>query len=128
VGRDEAAQGRDGAPPRGSGTAGAHSFGEPLYRCARLTAAGHRGQVVLSEATTALGRDALPAGVALRDLGAHRLWDLSRPERVYQLVRSDLPGEFPPLRSLDAPPHNLPLQLTSFVGRERAPAARPASL
>jgi predicted ATPase/class 3 adenylate cyclase len=102
---------------------GAHYFGAPLYRCARLTATAHGGQVVLSQATYDLVRDALPAGVAVRDLGEHRLSDLARPERVFQLLGPDLPAEFPALRSLDALPHNLPLQLTSFVGRERELAA-----
>ena len=95
---------------------GGHYFGAPLYRCARLTAAAHGGQVVLSQATVDLVQDALPAGAGLRDLGEHRLKDLQRPERVVQLTAPDLPADFPPLRSLDARPHNLPLQLTSFVG------------
>ena len=98
---------------------GGHYFGAPLYRCARLTATAHGGQVVLSEAVTVLVRDALPAGAGLRDLGAHRLKDLQAPERVAQLLHPVLPAAFPPLRSLDALPHNLPRQLTSFVGRER---------
>jgi predicted ATPase/class 3 adenylate cyclase len=98
---------------------GGHYFGAPLYRCARLMGTAHGGQTVLSEAAAALVRDALPAGAALRDLGAHRLKDLATPERVFQLLHRDLPAAFPPLRSLDARPHNLPLQLTSFVGRER---------
>jgi predicted ATPase len=97
---------------------GGRYAGAPLYRCARLTATAHGGQVVLSGATAALVQDELPGG-RLRDLGEHRLQDLARPERVHQLVHPGLPGEFPPLRSLDARPHNLPLQLTSFVGRER---------
>jgi predicted ATPase/class 3 adenylate cyclase len=102
---------------------GAHYFGAPLYRCARLTAAAHGGQVVLSEAATAPVRDALPAGAALRDLGAHRLKDLHQPERVFQLAAPDLPSDFPPLRTLDLRPHNLPLQVTSFVGRDTEAAA-----
>ncbi len=73
-------------------------------------------------------RDALPAGVAVRDLGAHRLSDLTRPERVYQVVAAGAPAVFPPLRSLDALPNNLPVQLTSFVGRERDLAAVAALL
>ena len=64
-------------------------------------------------------RDALPAGASLRDLGEHRLQDLQRPEQVFQLLHPDLPADFPPLRSLDALPNNLPRQLTSFVGREQ---------
>ena len=69
-------------------------------------------------------RDALPAGAALRDLGEHRLKDLQRPERVSQLLHPDLPADFPPLRSLDALPHNLPRQATPFVGREARAGGR----
>src|SRR5262249_10985832 len=72
--------------------------------------------------TVDLVRDALPAGVALRDLGEHRLKDLDRPEHVFQLLPPAIPADFPPLRSLDLLPNNLPLQLTSFVGREREQA------
>jgi predicted ATPase/class 3 adenylate cyclase len=102
---------------------GGHYFGAPLYRCGRLMAAAHGGQVVLSAATQELVRDALPEGATLKDLGEHRLRDLQRPERVFQLLAPDLTPEFPPLRTLDALPNNLPLQLTSFVGRERELAA-----
>jgi hypothetical protein len=98
---------------------GQHYFGAPLYRCARLLATAHGGQVVLSAAAVALVRDALPPGAGLRDLGAHRLKDLPRPERVAQLTHPELGVDFPPLRSLDARATNLPRQLTSFVGRER---------
>ena len=97
---------------------GEHYFGAPLYRGARLLATAHGGQVLLSEAVATLVRDALPAGARLRDLEEHRLKDLQRPERVAQLAAPDLLGEFPPLRTLDALPNNLPLQLTSFAGRE----------
>ena len=97
---------------------GAHYFGAPLYRCARLTATAHRGQVVLSGATAELVADALPAEAGLLDLGPHRLKDLQRPERVAQLTHPGLPAAFPPLRSLDALPTNLPGQLTPLVGRE----------
>jgi predicted ATPase/class 3 adenylate cyclase/TolA-binding protein len=107
------------AYPAPGAAQGARYLGLPLVRCARLMATAHGGQTVLSEAVTVLVRDALPPGAALRDLGEHRLKDLQRPERVAQLTHPALPGAFPPLRSLDARPHNLPLQLTSFVGRER---------
>jgi class 3 adenylate cyclase len=80
---------------------GARYLGLPLVRCARLTATAHGGQTVLSEAATALVRDALPPGAGLRDFGEHRLKDLSGPERVAQLLHSELPADFPPLRSLD---------------------------
>jgi hypothetical protein len=84
-----------------------------------LLSAGHGGQVLLSAATHELVRDQLPAGINLADLGEHRLKDLFRPERVFQLVSPDLPSEFPPLRTLDTYRNNLPLQPTPLVGREK---------
>ncbi|HZQ07936.1 MAG TPA: adenylate/guanylate cyclase domain-containing protein, partial [Anaerolineae bacterium] len=86
---------------------------------ARLCAAAHGGQVLLSQATRDLVEQRLPEDVSLRDLGEHRLKDLDQPRRIFQLVIAELPDAFPPLRSLDALPHNLPIQLTSFVGRTR---------
>ncbi len=94
-------------------------FGPPLNRVARLVAAAHGGQVLLSLATQELVRDSLPPGVALRDMGSHRLKDLFRPERIYQLVAPGLPDQFPPLRTLDSHQTNLPVQPTPFIGRER---------
>jgi predicted ATPase/class 3 adenylate cyclase len=91
--------------------------GADVHRAARIAAAGHGGQVLLSETTSTLVTDELPAGVALRGLGEHRLKDL-RPERICQLVIDGLRSDFPPIRSLDRRPNNLPTQLTSFVGRE----------
>ena len=95
-------------------------FGPPLNRVARLMAAGHGGQTLLSAATQELTRDALPSSASLLDLGPHRLKDLGRPETVFQLLHPSLPAEFPPLSSLDNPslPNNLPQQVTSFIGRE----------
>ena len=89
-----------------------------LNRLARLLAAGHGGQVLLSLATQDLARDALPPGAGLRDLGEHPLRDLYRPERVFQLLHPDLPADFPPIRTLATRPNNLPLQPTPFLGRE----------
>jgi predicted ATPase/class 3 adenylate cyclase len=94
-------------------------YGPAVNRAARVSAAAHGGQVVVSHATEELIRDDLPAGAALTDLGEHRLRDLARPERIYQIDAPGLPDDFPPLRSIDAFPSNLPLQLSSFVGRER---------
>jgi predicted ATPase/class 3 adenylate cyclase len=94
-------------------------FGQALNRDARILAIGHGGQVLLSAAATALARDRLPDGVELIDLGSHRLRDLDRPEQVFQLAVDDLPRDFPALRSLTSRRSNLPLPLTSFVGRER---------
>jgi predicted ATPase/class 3 adenylate cyclase/Tfp pilus assembly protein PilF len=94
-------------------------FGPTLNRCARLLAAAHGGQILLSAATEELVRDALPPGVSLHSLGQHRLKDLQRPEHIFQVVHPDLPREFSSLRTLNAVPNNLPIQLTSFIGRER---------
>ncbi len=94
-------------------------IGYDINRTARIASVAHGGQVLLSDATRGLVADALPDGVTLRDLGAHRLKDLREPERLVQLVIDGLPDTFPALRSLDARPNNLPTQLTTFVGRER---------
>ncbi len=94
-------------------------FGPTLNRTARLLGIGNGGQVLISGVTAALVQTELPPETSLRDLGEHRLRDLARPENVYQLVAPGLAVEFPPLRSLDARRNNLPLQLKSFVGRER---------
>src|SRR5437667_7929399 len=78
-------------------------FGQPLNRVARLLAVGHGGQVLLSRTTYDLTHDTLPSGSTLKDLGEHRLRDLSRPEPLFQLLHPSLPSDFPPLRSLDNP-------------------------
>jgi predicted ATPase/class 3 adenylate cyclase len=93
-------------------------FGPVVNRVARLLAASWGGQTVLSAATTELVRAALAPGVELRDLGDHRLKDLSEPERVSELIAPDLPSDFPPLRSLDASRNNLPTHLLPLLGRE----------
>jgi len=93
--------------------------GLDLHKVQRICNAGHGRQILLSETTRSLIEPALQADMSLRDLGVHRLKDLQRPERIYQLLQSDLPVDFPSLRSLDSLPNNLPHQLTSFVGRER---------
>jgi predicted ATPase/class 3 adenylate cyclase len=96
-------------------------LGLDVHRAARVAGVASGGQILLSETTAALVRDSLPAGAALRDLGLHRLKDLGRPEQIFQLDAAGLPTEFPPLRSLDNPalPNNLPVQLTTFIGRDR---------
>jgi predicted ATPase/class 3 adenylate cyclase len=94
-------------------------FGPPVNRVARLLSAAHGGQVLLSLPTQELVRDQLPAGTTLRDLGEHRLKDLFRPERLFQLLAPELPVEFPPLRTLDTYRNNLPLQPTPLIGREK---------
>ena len=92
-------------------------YGPATNRAARVMSSAHGGQVVVSHATEEILRDALPDELALVDLGEHRLPDLARPERIFQVVAPGLGREFPPLRALDAVPGNLPGQLTSFVGR-----------
>ena len=105
--------------------AGDDYVGLEVHRAARIASAAHGGQVLLSAATRGLVEDRLPPGVTLRDLGEHRLKDLSRAERLAQLVIEGLRSDFPPPRTLDATPNNLPVQLTSFVGREQIlPEAR----
>jgi predicted ATPase/class 3 adenylate cyclase len=93
-------------------------FGSAVNRAARLMDLAHGGQIVCSQSTADLTRDGLPDGVALIDLGEHRLRDLTRAERVFQVDAATLRGDFAPLASLDAFPGNLPFQMTSFVGRQ----------
>jgi class 3 adenylate cyclase len=94
-------------------------FGPPVNRVARLLSAAHGGQVLLSLPAQELVRDQLPVETSPRDLGEHRLKDLFRPERVFQLSAPELPSEFPPLRTLDAYRNNLPPQPTPLIGREK---------
>lgn len=94
--------------------------GLDVHRAARIAAAGHGGQALLSQATRDLGEAELPPGARLVDLGEHRLKDLQRPEHLYQLRLPDLPADFPPLRTLDRVHHNLPVQVTPLVGRAEA--------
>jgi predicted ATPase/class 3 adenylate cyclase len=107
---------------------GEYRSGLTLSRAARLLSAGHGGQVLLSLPASELLRDHLPQGIELHDLGLHRLKDLVRPEHIYQAIATDLPSGFPPLKTLDARPHNLPVQLTSFIGRAREIAEIEAAL
>lgn len=90
-------------------------FGPPLNRVARLLAVGHGGQVLLSQ----IVHDLLPNTTSLKDMGLHRLKDLRQPEHIWQLASPGLASEFPPLRSLSLYSNNLPLQLTSFIGRDK---------
>jgi predicted ATPase/class 3 adenylate cyclase len=99
--------------------AGGDYVGIDVHRAARIAAAGHGGQILVSDTTRALVEPDLPPTFALLDLGLHRLKDLAHPERLYQLSVEGLPPKFPPLRSLEARPNNLPLQLTRFIGRQR---------
>jgi predicted ATPase/class 3 adenylate cyclase len=102
-------------------TAAAGLVGLDVHRAARVAAVAHGGQVLLSETAAALVAGALSPGAGLLDLGVHRLKDLGRPERIFQLCAAGLEAEFPLLRSLGNPslPNNLPAQMASFVGRGR---------
>ena len=108
-------------------TAAGGVIGHAINRAARITGAAHGGQVLLSDATRALVMGTLPAGVALRDLGEHRLKDLPEPERLAQLVIDGLPDDFPAPRTLGSGA-GLPRPLTTFVGRDHEVAEASALL
>jgi len=92
-------------------------YGPTVNRTARIMGAGHGGQVLLSSAAAALVVDALPDGATFRDLGEHRLKNLGRPERLFQLVHPSLQSDFPPLTTAGRDAH-VPTQTSAFVGRE----------
>jgi predicted ATPase/class 3 adenylate cyclase len=99
--------------------AGASGYvGLEINEAARISAVGHGGQILISEVTRQIVEDHLPPDVRLRDLGSFRLKDLLAPVRLIQVVADDLPSEFPPPRTPDAHPNNLPTQLTTFIGRD----------
>ncbi len=93
-------------------------FGTTVNRAARIMAAGHGGQVLLSASAGALATERLPGGAGLRDLGEHHLRDLGRPEHLYQLVHPDLPSEFPPLVTARQPGADLPSRVAALIGRQ----------
>jgi predicted ATPase/class 3 adenylate cyclase len=93
--------------------------GQDVNHAARIMRTAHGGQVLLSPSTCELVEQELSAGVSLRDLGEHRLADLQRPTHLFQLVITDLPADFPALKTLDDSPHNLPIQPTPLIGREQ---------
>jgi predicted ATPase/class 3 adenylate cyclase len=97
--------------------------GPLLNRVSRLMSATHGGQVLVSMATYSLLPDVLSGGVTLRDLGEHHLRDLQRAEHIYQVVAPGLPADFPPLKTLDNRPNNLPLQRSPLIGREKETAS-----
>lgn len=97
---------------------GGDFFGPAVNRAARIMAAGHGGQILLSGSTADLIDGGTPTTATLRDLGEHRLKDLGRPEHLFQVADGELPSEFPPLATLDRRPNNLPTQASAFVGRE----------
>lgn len=93
--------------------------GLDVHHAARVMSAGHGGQVLLTQTTRDLVEYALPDGVSLLDVGTHRLKDLQQPCHLFQLGIPGLPADFPPLKTLDSSPHNLPIQPTPFIGREK---------
>jgi predicted ATPase/class 3 adenylate cyclase len=97
---------------------GSDYVGVDVHRAARIGAAGHGGQVLLSSSTLALVEAGLPSGLSLRDLGEHRLKDLPRPEHLFELVIEGLASAFPPLRTLGGPSLDMPGALSSLVGRD----------
>ena len=97
--------------------------GLDVHLAARLMSVGHGGQVLLSQTTRHLVEHTLPDGVSLRDLGEHRLKDLQQQSHLFQLIIAGLPADFPPLLTLDIYLHNLPVQPTPLIGREREVAA-----
>lgn len=104
----------------GEAVLGADNYvGLDVHRASRIRSAGHGGQILMSDTTRALVERALPDGAELRDLGKHRLKGLPAAERIFQVVVPGLPSVFPALASLEARPNNLPLEVTSFIGRER---------
>ena len=104
----------------GEGIPGGDDYiGLDINRAARIAAAAHGGQVLLSDSTRALAEGALPDGVAFRDLGRHRLKDIEAPEHLFMLLADGLQAAFPSLRSSEERPGNLPARLTTFIGRQR---------
>jgi predicted ATPase/class 3 adenylate cyclase len=97
---------------------GKEYLGLEVHRAARIASAAHGGQVVLSATTRALVEDGLPPGMSIKDLGIHRLKDLARAERLFQLCADGLQSDFPALRTIESTPNNLPTQMTSFIGRD----------
>ncbi len=89
-----------------------------LARVQRIMSSGHGGQILMSNSCAELVREELPAQVSLRDMGLQRLKGFLHPERLWQVVAPDLAQDFPPLPTPDTPPNNLPLQVTSLIGRE----------
>ena len=107
----------------GEGTLGGDDYiGIDVNRAARIADAAHGGQVIVSDATRGLVEHTLPEGTSLRDLGEHRLKDIVHPERLHAIVIEGLVSDFPPPRTLDARPNNLPFSSPrSLDGRMRSP-------
>ena len=90
-----------------------------MAKVQRVMSVAYGGQVLLSNTSAELLHNELPSGVTLRDMKEHRLKGLPEPERLWQIVAPGLQQDFPPLQSLTEIPNNLPMQLTSFIGREK---------
>jgi class 3 adenylate cyclase/tetratricopeptide (TPR) repeat protein len=105
-----------------------HYVGLDVHRAARIAAAGHGGQILISPTTRELVANTLPEGATLRDLGTYQLKDFTQPEHLYQLILPGLPDTFPRLTTLDRPPHHLPPRALGFVGREADIAALTTTL
>jgi len=97
---------------------GGDYFGGTLNRASRIEAAAHGGQILLSQISIELLEDDVPDGIAFKSLGDHRLRNLERPEHLYQALGNGLETDFPPPKSMEVLPNNLPVQSTSFIGRE----------
>jgi predicted ATPase/class 3 adenylate cyclase len=115
-----------------TGEARPHGSGQidhaPINRCARVKAAGHGGQVLVTKTTRDLAAGRLGGGFGLKLLGEFRLRDLAEPELIYQLTHADLPAGFAPIRTFAERPGNLPVPVSSFIGRERELAQAEAAL
>jgi predicted ATPase/class 3 adenylate cyclase len=98
---------------------GPYSGYTTLAMTQRIMSVAHGGQILLSQVTCDLVREQLPPELTLLDMGEHHLKDLLHPVHLYHVTAVDLPATFPPLKTLESFPHNLPMQLTSFIGRER---------
>ena len=109
---------RMGLHSGGAELSGESYVGLSINRAARIAAVAHGGQILASSLIRDQLIDHPVEGVSLRDLGDHRLKDLGAPVRIVQVVADGLSVEFPPIRTLDARPNNLPIQLTTFIGRD----------
>lgn len=98
---------------------GGDYHGPTLNRCHRLMSAAHGGQILVSSTTAELVRDSLSPQISLKKLGEYRLRDLLRSQVIYQVIHSNLPSHFPPIDTLSAYTHNLPVQTTNFIGRDK---------
>ena len=106
-------------PTSNDSPTGGYASNQTLNRVARILSAAHGGQVLLSLATKELAKNLLPANMELRDMGEHYLKNLVHPEHLFQLDIAGMPSDFPPLNTLGSARHNLPVQLTNFIGREQ---------